>query len=635
MKLFFRINRIIPALAVIALLAAGCSTTDAPFIEEPPQGGGIPGGNQPGGSDVDDAGTPDFDTPIQYYNGQLANDGNKDVVGTDKDIYWEANKFDTKISVDYNGATATVSGCDVSVQHLDGAHVVLDLASDNLSGVEIILSGKSDDGSLKIYSNNKLKLTLDGVELTSSRGPAINSQCKKRIFVNLTAGTVNKLTDAKDYADDIWYTGNASAETEDRKGTLFSEGHLIFSGTGSLLVAGRQKHAIASDGYMITRPGVTIAVTEAAKNAIHIKGDTDEDTGIRIMGGLIYANVSSEAGKAIKTDVNVEISGGSIDLNTSGTSIYDSTERDTSSPAGIKADGNITISGGTVSVKSTGAGGKGLNADGAISITGGNTTLVTSGITYRYNASLSSSPKAMKADGDIVIDDGVLNVAVTGTGDGSEGIESKSALTVNGGEIYVHAYDDAINAATGITVNGGRIFAYSSANDAIDSNGFLQFNGGVVIAAGAGGMEESFDCDNSSRFLIDGGTLIGLGGTSMAAPSSSSKQRTVLYGKVSVAKDNRLAILDSTGKLIDAITIPRTMSNMVLFYSSPVITSGASFTISKDGTVTDSTESWEGWTSGGKWSDGTTVGTFTSSSVVTMVGSTSSGPGGGMPGRPW
>lgn len=629
---FYRpIGTVSAFMCLILISLASCTTYENPFLENPDFGGIAPG--TPGGTTTpDDSDTPDFNTPIQEYQGKLATDADKDVVGTDKDLYWEANKFSTSISVVFNGASASVTGVANTAVHTDGAHVVLDLASADLSGVEIVLSGKSDNGSLKIYSNNKLKLTLDGVELSSSRGPAINSQCKKRIFVHLSSGKTNTLVDASAYSHDPWYTTGASAETEDRKATLFSEGHLIFSGTGSLVVGGRMKHAIASDGYMITRPGVTIAVTEAAKNAIHIKGDTDENIGLRVIGGLIYANIASDAGKAIKTDLGIEILGGELDLNTSGNSIYDSTERDTSSPAGIKADTDIAISGGTISVKSTGSGGKGLNADGNITFKGGETTVSTSGSTYRYSSSLTASPKAIKADGDIIIDDGIINVSVTGTGDGSEGIESKSTITLNGGETFVHAYDDAINASAGITVNAGRLFAYSSANDAIDSNGFLQFNGGVTIAAGAGGVEESFDCDNSSKFIIDGGTLIGLGGTCMNAPSTASKQRIVLYGKITAAKDDRIAIIDSDGKTIDTITLPRSMSSMVLFYSSPVITSGTTFTVSKGGTVTDCIASWQGWTSGGNWSGGTTVGTFSSTGIVTMVGTSSSGMGGG---RPW
>lgn len=119
------------------------------------------------------------------------------------------------------------------------------MLTNSVSGVEITVSGKSDNGSLKIYGEKKTLLNLNGIELTSLIGPAINNQCKKRLFVNLASGTENKLTDATKYSDDHYYLNGNTSDSEDRKGCLFSEGNLIFSGTGSLIVAGKKKHGIA------------------------------------------------------------------------------------------------------------------------------------------------------------------------------------------------------------------------------------------------------------------------------------------------------------------------------------------------------------------------------------------------------
>ena len=595
------------------------------------------GGDIPGMSGSDDGDMPDFDTTIYPYQGQTATDADKDIVGTDADIYWEANTFKNKVTVAYSGNKATVETNNQDIRYeINDAHVVIDMLSNSVSGVEINLSGASDNGSLKIYGEKKLLLNLNGVELTSKIGPAINNQCKKRMFVNLKDGSVNKLTDASSYFKDPYYLNGALPDDEDRKGCMFSESNLIFSGHGSLIVAGKKKHGIASDGYMYLRPGTTIAVTEAAKNAIHIKGDKSEDIGIIIVGGLIYTLSESEAGKGLKTDYHVDIRGGQLDLNTKGAAIYEEDENDTSSAAGIKTDGNVIISGGDISIKSTGTGGKGIKADGSFSMTGGKTTVVTTGGKFVYNAALDldSSPKGIKADGDITIDDGQLNIMVTGVSDGTEGLESKSELTINGGVTYIYAYDDAINASTGITINDGRIYAYAVNNDAIDSNGYMNLNGGLVIAAGASGSEESFDCEYSNRFLVNGGTLIGTAGNAMNKPSSSSKQRVVIYGGLSLNKGDKIAVLDSSSESILCYTIPRSMNSMVLFISTPDIKADATYSISKGGTLSDATDSWNGWFTGGKWSGGTTIGNFTSNSVITTVGNTGMG-GGGFPGRPW
>ena len=629
-------KRMTVLLTVSLMLALGTvfpsCTGDNGFEDWETVPGELPGS---GGSGSDDGDTPDFDPTITGWDGQKADDAALDVVGTDEDIYWEANTFGgnggVTVDVVYSGSSATVNTSDNSVIcYTDGAYVTIDILTNSVKNVEIVVSGKSDDGQLKIYGEKKFKLTLSGVELTSGKGPAINDQCKKRAFVHLTAGTTNRLTDAASYSEEPRYLNGGSSASEDRKGCFFSEGNLIFSGTGVLEVEGNYKHGIVTDGYFYTRPGVTLAVTGAAKNAIHVKGDEDDGIGVYMAGGLVYANVSSTAGKGIKTDLDAGIAGGKLLLNTSGNATYDSDEKDTSSSAGIKTDGSVIISGGTHILKSTGTGGKGINADGEIRISGGGTT---TGGKFYYSSDLTSSPKGVKGDGDITISGGKLNISVTGVSDGSEGLESKSTLAISDGEVYVYAYDDAINAASAINISGGKVYAYASNNDGIDSNGSLVISGGLVIGVGTSAPESGIDCDNSNSFRIDGGTVIGMGGTLQSSPSSSSKQRSVVYNGVSATKNAKICVLDNEGTPVLTFAFPRTMSGASFFFSTPDIASGASYTVSSGGTLGDYTDSWNGWYGGGTWSGGSQVGTFTSNSVVTTIGSNGGGmPGGGGPG---
>ncbi len=470
-------------------------------------------------------------------------------------------------------------------------------------------------------------MTLSGLDLTCKSGPAINDQCHKRAFVHLTEGTSNYITDASTYSDDPYYLSSSSSSDEDRKGCLFSEGNLIFSGTGSLIVSGNYKHGIATDGYFYMRPGVTIAVQGAGKNAIQVKGDEDDGIGVYVAGGLIYANVSGTAGKCIKTDYNAEIAGGKLDLNTSGGSEYDADEKDTSSPSCIKTDGDMIISAGTISAKSTGTGGKGLKADGSLTVSGGTITVATSGAKFVYSSSMTSSPKGIRADGALNIKGGSVSVSVTGKTDGSEGIESKSTITIDDGEVYVYAYDDGINASKTITINGGKVYVYAVNNDGIDSNGTMTINGGVVISNGTTAPEEGLDTDNSNQFKINGGTVIGTGG-SQVSPSTSSSQWSVIYKGISATEGKTFCILDSSSKPIMTYILPRTMSGMYLIYSGSNLTSGT-YTVQTDGTVTGYSDSWNGWYASGTWSGGTSLGSFTASSTVTSAGSSSGGNTGG------
>lgn len=613
---------------IVTMMAYSCTNDDDIYD-------GIDDNSQPNSTEgnASDGDSPDFDATIAEYDGETADDASNDVVGSDEDIYREANTFSDTVKVVFSGTTATVTTSNSNIlTNVSNAYVTVDMQTNEVKNVCIVASGKTTDGQLKIYGSKKFQLTLNGVDITSSRGPAINDQCKKRAFVYLPAGTTNRLTDASTYTTEPYYLDETTASDEDRKGCFFSEGNLIFSGSGVLVVEGNYKHGIATDGYLYTRPGVTLAVTAAAKNAIHVKGDSDDGIGIKVTGGLIYANTSATAGKAMKTDLNVDISGGKLLLNTSGGSEYDSEEQDTSSPSCIKADGNVAISGGTLTLKSTGQGGKGIKADGTLQISGGTTTVTTTGGKYTYSSSLTASPKGIRADGDITISGGNLNIAVTGVSDGSEGLESKSKIAVTGGVNYIYAYDDAMNAATDISISGGRTYCYAVNNDGIDSNGSLSISGGLVIGVGTSAPESGIDCDNSNNFYINGGTVIALGGTLQSNPSSSSSQSSVIYNGASATKDAFVSILNASGSPILTFQYPRSLSGASLLVSSPSIASGSSYTVSTGGSLSDYTDSWNGWFSGGTWTGGTSLSSFTASSVVTTIGSSSGGggqPGGG------
>ncbi|MCC8114714.1 MAG: carbohydrate-binding domain-containing protein [Bacteroidales bacterium] len=609
-----------------ALLLVGCSTgNNYDWSDIAPSSPGTSGS----GTTSDDGNSPDFDPVISAWDGQKATDSASDAVGSDKDFYHELNTFSNTVTVTYSGSSATVSSTNSQIlTNVTGAYVTIDMATNDVDKTEIILKGTSTDGGLKVYGASKFKLTLDGVDLTSQIGPAINSQCKKRIYVDVADGTENSLVDCSKYSNDPYYLSGSSADDEDRKGCFFSEGNLIFSGTGVLQITGNKKHGLCTDGYIYVRPGVTLVVNNAVKNAIHVKGDTDDGIGVRIMGGLIYAYTNGTAGKGIKCDYDIDIQGGTLQLNTAGGSEYDSDEKDTSSPAGLKSDTNIYISGGTLTLKSTGTGGKGINADGKVSISGGTTTVTTTGGKFTYSQSLTSSPKGVRAEGNIDISGGVLNISVTGQSDSSEGLESKASMTISGGDVYVWAYEDAINASSAFTVTGGRVYAYSSANDGIDSNGSLTISGGLVIGVGGSSPEGGIDCDSSSRFLINGGTVIGMGGTLQSSPSSSSKQRVFVLNSVSISKGTNLALLDPNGSPLVTFTIPRTLSSGNYTVSCADITSGSTYTLSYGGTLTDTT-TWNGCGIGGTWTDGTSLGTITSSSVITTSGGSGSMGGGG------
>ena len=593
-----------------------------------------------GGDDNQDGGNTDVDNPgvntnITPWSGAWATDGGRDVVGSDTDFYFEANSFSNLVVVTFNGSTATVESSNSAIKtNISGAYVTIDMLTNSVSGVEIVALGQSSDGGLKIYGDKKFKLTLSGLDLTSKRGPAINSQCKKRMFLNLASGTTNRITDAANYTDDA-YTLPGSYD-EDRKGAFFSEGHIIVSGQGALVAEGKYKHAIATDGYYYQRPGATIAVIGAAKNALHVKGDDEDQIGAWFKGGMFYARVASTAGKGVKCDYDIVIDGGKFDIETSGNAEYDSTEADTSSAAGIKSDTHIEINGGELVFKSTGSGGKGINCDGSLTINGGNLNLTTTGKRYEYNKNTTSSPKAIKVDGAIVINGGVIDINVTGASEGSEGMESKSSITFNGGETFVKSYDDGINAKSDITINDGKIYTYGTNNDGMDSNGTLNMKGGLVIGVGSNAPETGVDVDVSSNWTISGGTMIGFGGSMMASPSTSSPQCMLVYNGLSATAGQEITLCDNEGNVIVSFEYPLTKSGATLLLSCPEIKKSSTYQVWQGGTISNPADEWMYWSVEGTISGGTQLNTFTPSSTITTIGSSSGGgPGGGGGGGGW
>lgn len=598
--------------------------------ENEENGGGDDQNN--GGSIVDDGTRPAPNYDIAPWEGAVATDGGNDSAGSDTDIYHEANNFTQLVVVRYNGSSASISTTSADIKsYTDGAHVTIDITSNSVSGVEIIAIGTTTDGSLKVYGDKKFKLSLYGVDITSKRGPAINSQCKKRVFVDLAEGTTNRLTDCSTYSNDAYTM--PGAVNEDRKGTLFTEGHLIISGRGTLVVASKQKHAIATDGYYYQRAGATVVVTETAKNAIQVKGNEEDGMGAYIAGGAVVARVASEAGKGIKSDLDIVIEGGMLDITTSGNAYYDSNDADTSSAAALKSDRNITINGGTLNLSSSGTGGKGINADVDLTVNGGDIRITTTGTRYEYNRNMTSSPKGIKVDGAIAINGGTIDITVSGRSEGSEGMESKSTITFTGGETTVNAYDDGINATSAITINGGRIYTVGSNNDGMDSNGSITMNGGLVIGVGSNSPETGVDVDRSDMWKINGGTMIGFGGSMMASPSTASTQCMLVYNGLTTTAGNVISILDSTSTPIVSFEYPLSKSGATLLVSCPEIVKNTTFTVVGDGTLNNPTDSWMGWLYGGTWSGGTTLTTFTPTSIITSVGS-GGGPGGGGPGGP-
>lgn len=423
-------------------------------------------------------------------------------------------------------------------------------------------------------------------------------------------------------------------------GTLTINGGEITVG-----VTGISAKGIKADGD-ITFAGGTTNINCSGDIEI-VDGDPSYCTAVKskaavnISGGSLTIVNSSAGGKGISADGDINITGGTINATTSGNGAKytDATgATDSYSAACIKSDGNITILGGDITCESKGTAGKGISADLEMVIgdetNSPNITVKTSGAKFLVSGSGMNAdyanPKLVKCEGNMTINNGHL--VLTGTTDGGEGLESKSTFTMNGGTVEIGTVDDCINAANHVQINGGRIYGNASNNDCIDSNGTITIAGGLVLAAGANTPEESFDCDQNT-FTITGGIVVAIGGATSSPTTSVCTQCSVIWGTSSLS-GKAFHVEDAAGNTIINYIMPtKSLNQTTVLFTTPDIQKSTTYTISTGGTITG-TDHFHGFYFDGTYTGGTTATTFTPSSMVTNIGNSSGGPGGGRPGRP-
>lgn len=503
---------------------------------------------------------------------------------------------DNSVTVEYDGSGASVLVAGNVMRYIDatvsGAHVSVaqsaDVSDETCGEITYALSGASTDGEFYMEGSYKATVELRGLSLVNPSGAPLNIQDGKRIELSVKKDTENTLTDC------------ASGS---QKGCIVCKGHLELKGKGVLNVYGNTAHGIYSKEY-VEMKNCTVNVLAAVKDGLNCnqyflmesgalnvsgvaddgvqvsyKDDTDrdaEDTGsITVTGGTLNIAVTGTATKGLKADGDVTVSGGDITVSTSGGGEWDSEDAKTKASTCISADGNVQISGGTFSLTSTGSGGKGISCDGDLVIDSGDITISTSGGMYAYvngteytdytgntdnlDSDQKSSPKGIKADGNVTINGGNINVTTKGTG--GEGIESKAILTVNDGTIEVNSNDDAINSSSHMYIKGGDITVVATDNDGLDSNGNMYISGGVIRAFGTRAPECGIDANEEDGYTVifTGGTLLAVGGGN-SVPSTSESTQPYVQASMSVTAGSEIT-LKSGDTVLATFEVPSNYSS--------------------------------------------------------------------------
>jgi len=248
------------------------------------------------------------------------------------------------------------------------------------------------------------------------------------------------------------------------------------------------------------------------------------------------------------------------------------------STKGIKAESEINISGTAINISSTDDGihansdsgvlETGEDGKGIISISGGTITI-------------STGDDGIHADKELNITDGYINVLTS-----YEGLE---AITINisGGQSFVYAADDGINACTGdgtstplINITGGYVDVTTGSGDTdgIDSNGSYTQSGGMVLVKGgssSGQVSGSIDVDGN--ITITGGTCIALGGICETPVNSVN---AYVFSSVSFNAGS-YSVKDSSDNEIISFTLNNSYSNGWICASA--LTTNTEYTLYCDG----------------------------------------------------
>lgn len=335
--------------------------------------------------------------------------------------------------------TATVSGTEIVFS--DGKITAASTDGLEIDGTDLtitasgtyVLSGSCADGSVKVEKGvGGVTLVLNGLTLTSETTAPIVCGKGSEVTIEAAAGTENTLTDTESNNDE---TGNADAENAVIKCKDGSQ--VVFCGAGTLSVQANGKNGVKSG-----------AATEDGEASLTIRD--------------LMLNIDAPVNDAVNAEAALEVESGALTLS---------------------------------------AGDDALHCD----------------YTLNIGAEGTDGP----------------SVTITSCYEGLEG----AAVNVFSGSISIRSTDDCINAAnadlTGysyeLNIFGGTITAHSDSGDGFDSNGGLTISGGYVTVWTANAVDnEPLDADGT--VTISGGTVLAAGGSGGMGMSLAAAQPCVIFG---------------------------------------------------------------------------------------------------------
>lgn len=442
-----------------------------------------------------------------------------------------------------------------------------------------------------------------------------------------------------------------TSDTSEDNGTGYNAGGIkaygnitLAGGTITVKNKGEMSKSIKAKGT-VTVTGGNITLTPSGAMMV-INSDASYSTGIKAQdfvqnAGTITINNSGAAGKGISANGGITTNGGTLNITVSGAG-QTGTNSASYTAKCLKSDGNTALNAGTITFTATGSGGKGIKVNGTYTQgnkdTGNGPTLKVSTTGAALGGSSSgggggwpgrpegdsssgSSSKGIKVMGTAYVYGGETEISTTTNG--AEGLESKTAIYIEGGKHYLKCYDDCINSSGNIYFNGGVTVCYGYGNDAVDSNagrtGAITIGNGVVFAyTTKSSPEEGLDCDNNSYIQITGtGIAISAGGAQGGGSSSSTisgaKQGYNFYtSSISYSTGRYYTLADASGNNLVTYSFESNVNSTLALFTATGMKSGSSYSVKYSTSApTNATTAWHGLYLGSNATGTTSVCTFT------------------------
>ncbi len=535
---------------------------------------------------------------------------------TDRDGKIEYDESKT-VSVQLNGDSATsssnsvkISGSTVTITE-EATYVISGTLTDGMiivnaedtAKLQIVLNGvditSKTSAALYILEADKVFVTLaDGKTNTLANGGSFTAIDEN----NIDAAVFSK--------QDLTFNGSGSLMViSPAAHGIVCKDDLVFTG-GTYTVNSASHGLDANDSVRISYS--TKLTIDAGKDGIHCENTDDASLGfIYISNGTF--NIEAE-GDGIAASAYVQIENGTFDLIIGGGSENGSKEHSDNfggfmggghgggRPGEMRPGGS---QGSTTTIDESSTSMKGIKATNSLLISGGTFKIdsaddsVHSDVSVTINGGafeIASGDDAIHAEENLTITAGTFNIT-----ESYEGLEALN-IKVMGGDIKLVASDDGLNAAGGtdssgttggrdgmfgggfggmssgngsIVISGGNLYVKAS-GDGIDANGTITISGGYTIVTGpTQGDTATLDYDRSAT--ITGGTFIGTGAQGMAQTFSDSKQGVVAVSVGNQSAGTNITLKDKSGNTI--IEYAPELSFAVVILSSPDIVSGETYTI--------------------------------------------------------